>query len=236
MRTLLALFLLALAGCSVQTDAATTGTLYTAPCQPTEPTPSPVLPDTPTSETNEEGATPEAVVFKAGQAYFFCPNFPCPACDRIDARYVKIKQPYPAGFGWVNEYGNSHGWPVMYWKGKDGWHRRVGYEGVEKTERLLHPPQVQAVQQRQGYPVRGSWWTHPGDVWSHLQQPPHNFSADYVRTLSRAEAESLHSDDHEGRTKGNPPRRGQRVRPVRYSRPQQSRIRATAYYCPPGGG
>lgn len=51
-----------------------------------------------------------------------------------------------------------------------------------------------------GYPVRGNHWTHPGDIYQHLIAT-HGYSADYVRTLTRAEALSLHDDDHEGRVK-----------------------------------
>lgn len=231
-----ATLVLILAGCAVHAEPVAQGTRYSAPiiaeCTPTDTSPLP-KPKPADSTPAERGAKPAAATFKSGKVYFFCPDFPCPACDRVDSRYTKIEQPYPAGFEWVNEYGNANGWPVMYWRGKDNWHRRVGYESVEATEAIVNPPKQ--AEMPTGYPVRGSWWTHPGDVWSHLMGSPHNFSADYVRTLSRAEAESLHSDDHEGRVKGNPPRRGAIHWSTSYQRPQrQSRFRATGYYCPPG--
>lgn len=54
-----------------------------------------------------------------------------------------------------------------------------------------------------GYPLRGSWWTHPGEIHSHLLSGEHRgkWPAGWVRSLSVAEAESLHADDHEGRVK-----------------------------------
>jgi hypothetical protein len=54
-----------------------------------------------------------------------------------------------------------------------------------------------------GYPVRGSWWTHPGEIHAHLKSGEHagKWSSAWVDSLSHAEAESLHSDDHEGRAK-----------------------------------
>ncbi len=54
-----------------------------------------------------------------------------------------------------------------------------------------------------GYPVRGNWWTHPGEIHAHLMSGEHRgkWTAEWVRSLTNAEAESLHSDDHEGRVK-----------------------------------
>ncbi len=54
-----------------------------------------------------------------------------------------------------------------------------------------------------GYPVRGSWWTHPGEIHAHLMSGEHRgkWTAEWVRSLTNAEAESVHSDDHEGRVK-----------------------------------
>jgi hypothetical protein len=52
------------------------------------------------------------------------------------------------------------------------------------------------------YPVRGSWWTGCGS-WRHMTQGQHagKFDANWLRSLSNAEIQSLHSDDHEGRVK-----------------------------------
>jgi hypothetical protein len=76
-----------------------------------------------------------------------------------------------------------------------------------------------------GYPLRGSWWTGCPD-WTHLTRGEHagKFPADWLRTLSAAEVQSLHSDDHEGRVQwgyvpGRPP-------VVKQSAP---------VFCPPGG-
>lgn len=53
------------------------------------------------------------------------------------------------------------------------------------------------------YPVRGNLWTHPGSAKQHLLSGEHagKFAKWWVDQLSTAEAESLHSDDHEGRVK-----------------------------------
>ena len=63
----------------------------------------------------------------------------------------------------------------------------------------LQPPAVKAA----GYPLRGSWWTHPGEIHAHLLSGEHagKFDRDWIRSLTVSEAESLHSDDHEGRVK-----------------------------------
>lgn len=56
---------------------------------------------------------------------------------------------------------------------------------------------------RAGYPLRSSWWTHPGEVHAHLLVGEHagKFDPTWLMSLSNAEAEALHSDDHEGRLK-----------------------------------
>lgn len=54
------------------------------------------------------------------------------------------------------------------------------------------------------YPVRGSWWSHPGDIRSHLVNAPQHrgkFDVAWMNSLSVPELKSLHSDDHEGRVK-----------------------------------
>lgn len=62
-----------------------------------------------------------------------------------------------------------------------------------------------AVTVHQGYPVRASWWTHPDEVHAHLMSGEHRgkWDARWVAGLTRSEAESLHSDDHEGRVQWN---------------------------------
>lgn len=62
-------------------------------------------------------------------------------------------------------------------------------------------PAVAAAPARAGYPVRGSLWTHPGNVKAHLMTGVHQgkWTAEWVNSLTNLEAESLHSDDHEGR-------------------------------------
>lgn len=51
-----------------------------------------------------------------------------------------------------------------------------------------------------GYPLRSNWWTGCSH-WTHLTVGPHagKFNPDWLRSLSWAELQSLHSDDHEGR-------------------------------------
>lgn len=51
------------------------------------------------------------------------------------------------------------------------------------------------------YPVRGNWWGHPGNVKHHLKTGFHagKFDHSWIDSLTNAQAESLHSDDHEGR-------------------------------------
>src|SRR6185369_16767785 len=52
------------------------------------------------------------------------------------------------------------------------------------------------------YPVRGNWWTGCGS-WRHLTQGEHagKFDSRWLQSLSGAEIQSLHSDDHDGRVK-----------------------------------
>lgn len=65
-----------------------------------------------------------------------------------------------------------------------------------------------------GYPVRGNLWSHPGNVHAHLKSGQHagKWSSAWIDSLTRQEAESLHSDDHEGRVKWSYVERG--VKPV----------------------
>lgn len=52
------------------------------------------------------------------------------------------------------------------------------------------------------YPIRGSWWTGCPD-WQHLATGEHRgkFDPTWLKGLSNAELQSLHSDDHEGKVK-----------------------------------
>lgn len=81
-------------------------------------------------------------------------------------------------------------------------------------------------QARVGYPVRGNLWTHPGRIHDHLLTGEHagKWSADWIRGLTVLEAESLHSDNHEGRVQWE-------YVPKRVVK--QSLTTAPAY-CPPG--
>lgn len=52
-----------------------------------------------------------------------------------------------------------------------------------------------------GYPLRGALWSHPGEIHDHLinaKEHRGKWDAGWIRSLTAAEAESLHSDDHEG--------------------------------------
>lgn len=65
---------------------------------------------------------------------------------------------------------------------------------------VVQPAPTPPVATRLGYPVRGNWWTGcPG--WQHLATGEHagKFDNVWLTTLSWAELQSLHSDDHEGR-------------------------------------
>lgn len=52
------------------------------------------------------------------------------------------------------------------------------------------------------YPIRRNWWSGCGN-WRHLTVGPHagKFDHTWLQSLSNEELQSLHSDDHEGRTK-----------------------------------
>lgn len=54
--------------------------------------------------------------------------------------------------------------------------------------------------ERQGYPVRGGWWSGCPN-WTHLTRGEHagKYDPDWLKSLSNAEIQSLHADDHERR-------------------------------------
>lgn len=76
--------------------------------------------------------------------------------------------------------------------------KRVWIPGTTST-----PKVTKAVDSRMGYyPVRRGWWSGCGS-WKHLTVGEHRGKYDpaYLQSLSWAELQSLHSDDHEHRVK-----------------------------------
>ncbi len=68
----------------------------------------------------------------------------------------------------------------------------------------LPPPKLEVPKGvRTGYPLRSSWWTHPDEIHAHLKTGEHSgkWMNWWVDSLTAAQAESLHSDDHEGRVR-----------------------------------
>jgi len=53
------------------------------------------------------------------------------------------------------------------------------------------------------YPLRGSHWTHPGTIRQHVLEGVHagKLSPEQVASMTDAELEAWHSDDHEGKAK-----------------------------------
>lgn len=240
-----ALILSCIGGCAVPMMEGSVGTKYSAPIllesnSPDDwngptfiPPPPPVPP-----EMNEHVKIPDTKPFDPFKpkpigrtspevriVHVYGPTW-CKICKTIPdtKRFIKHLEPFP---DWVYTKGQ---WPILHWQGVNGkWYYKRGWQGEKKLNALISttddpPPKVQTFAP---YPVRGGWWTHPGSVWDHLIQS-HGYSSDYVRSLSRAEAESLHSDDHEGRVKGNPPK-ARRRSTMRYA-PMMMRSMLT--YCP----
>lgn len=87
---------------------------------------------------------------------------------------------------------------------------------------------VKSTPARRGYPVRGGWWTGCPN-WTHLTRGEHTgqFDHAWLRTLSNAELQSLHSDAHEGRVKW-----AYVVRPASSGATRQTT--APTSYCPSG--
>ncbi len=78
------------------------------------------------------------------------------------------------------------------------------------------------------YPTRGNLWTHSGEIHAHLKSGEHRgkWPAVWIDSLTTAQAEALHSDDHEGRVKwAYVPKAVVSVPVVRYTLPT---------YCPTG--
>lgn len=74
---------------------------------------------------------------------------------------------------------------------------------VAKADPALLAAFVPRVVVRTGYPLRSSWWSHPDEIHAHLKSGEHRgkWPAAWVDSLTAAEAESLHSDDHQMRVK-----------------------------------
>lgn len=96
----------------------------------------------------------------------------------------------------------SSGWPGAFefaqrWsRDNTGSEIRVQNQGVQIGSNQAN------YQSTLGYPIRGSWWTGCGS-WRHMTQGEHagKFDPAWLQSLSNAELQSLHSDDHEHRVK-----------------------------------
>lgn len=130
-----------------------------------------------------------AALLKDPRVIAWSRHYDCIKSDRLDGKLPK-------------------GYPVQRWRKRVREGVLPGY-GVNELmwdfagTKPAKPKAVKVAAPRQGYPVRGSFWSHPGNIYSHLLSSEHGgkWSAAWVRSLSRNEAESLHSDDHEGRVK-----------------------------------
>lgn len=200
MKKTASILLLLLAGCTVAAEA------KPEPIHP-DPFTGITIPDEvpgPDENTgNTEESTPktdEIATVQAPKIHVYGPDW-CSVCKEIpdQERFIKHKEPFPP---WVYERANKHGFPVLHWNNGTKWKATYGWYGEEELDRIIAGEPAAAVVGE--YPVRGGWWTHPGTIWNHLVS--HGYSEEYVRSLSYAEAMSLHSDHHEGRVKGNPPR------------------------------
>ncbi len=62
------------------------------------------------------------------------------------------------------------------------------------------PPKEAPLVYPHGYPVHPTRWTYPGEIHAHLKSGQHanKWPAVWIDTLTKAEAESLHDDDHTG--------------------------------------
>lgn len=146
----------------------------------------------------------------------------------FDIRVYNDPATFPA---WLTTQAKQPGWgypllhwrtptdsgKVMVWAGAEAFHAQDGV--VKKKQPAQAADQWSPPDRRSGsgrsvetacsYPVRGSWWTHPGrrlnkaDLIAHLQSGFHGgkFRLAYLHSLSPEELESLHSDDHEGRVR-----------------------------------
>lgn len=124
----------------------------------------------------------------------------CDSCTRGKRELPTCGVPYriePAP-AWVESF------PTLAWQTRDGrWHYLFGWPGKAEFLRSYNAtlkPAPKATSAR--YPVRGSWWSGCRD-WEHMTRGEHRgkFDKAWLRSLSWAELQSLHSDDHEGRVK-----------------------------------
>lgn len=125
----------------------------------------------------------------------------------------------------------------------DAWGISWVYKGVDERP---EPKREPVTADSNGiYPVRGNWWSVEG-VWNadrdyvinHLLTSPNHPTlrphADRIRKLSRVEAHSLHSDDHEGRVdwaalRGEKKLVSQVDSPLRYNQYKQPSSKETIY-------
>ncbi len=90
------------------------------------------------------------------------------------------------------------------------------------------PAAPAAVATKSGYPVRSRWWTGCNN-WQHMDSGEHRgkFSRTWLASLSWAELQSLHSDNHEGKVNW------QYAQPAFVTRGVSSYVQPAAW-CPPG--
>lgn len=131
---------------------------------------------------------------------------------KVDLVVLKHQRPEPASWKkWLNDM-KVKGFPtdVVFTQDHQRWTLLNGVADSPEDyvkrievaiEKLKKPVKAKTV--KTGYPIRGGWWSHPGEIHSHLKSGEHRgkWSSDWVDSLSNREAESLHSDDHENRVK-----------------------------------
>lgn len=136
----------------------------------------------------------------------------------------------------------SSGWPgLAAWLKRYNASLKPAAAGVQSSSSLQPLPGSNPAAARVHYPIRGSWWTGCGS-WQHLASGEHSgkFDQNWLRSLSWAEIQSLHSDDHEHRVKW-----AYVVRPssIAYAEPRRTKsYRGLSYsfgcpngLCPRGG-
>lgn len=136
----------------------------------------------------------------------------CPPCltlkaekDRINSPHIELKDEAP-------EWTSGHAFPVLHWETPTGWRSQDGWYGagpflttydqsMQATAKSAAPvvQQQQRVVLRHGglyygrYPSTYDW---PGDLRAHLTQSPHNYSWDYVNSLSDQQVIAVHDQWH----------------------------------------
>ena len=89
---------------------------------------------------------------------------------------------------------------------------RVAKEETSKPyDGEMQTSPVPVVPRRIHYPLRNRYWTGC-DNWRHMTEGPHRgkFDPTWLKSLSKAELQSLHADDHEGKVNWNYAVRGSR--------------------------